>query len=359
MATIVGGRPVALAVREPSILKFGTQARADWRMLMSAALIGSGVGLSLGAAYLAGGMAQHAADHSRVERIAQATAGGYSNALLQDEGVLRLTQADAAAAQARQLAALTERLERSTAREESNAQRELECLTQAVYYEARGESPRGQLAVAQVVMNRVKHPAFPKTVCGVVFQGSARRTGCQFSFTCDGSMRRGQETSAWKRARKVAARVLAGAAVAEVGSATHFHTTAVSPAWGPQMRRVAQVGMHVFYKFNPRGMMQAAAPAAVQPAVLTSAVAEPMELRLTNAVMEAPAEAAAGEAKDAVAANPAAAADKPVQGAKSAAAQGQASAQPKPAATKPAPAALKPAEAAALKAPQAADAAIS
>lgn len=283
-------------------------------MLMSAALIGSGVGLSLGAAYLAGGMAQHAADHSRVERIAMAAAGGYSDAMLQDANVLRLAQQPSGSAQARQLAQLTERLENQQGDRKVSAQRDLECLTQAVYYEARGESPQGQFAVAQVVMNRVKHPAFPKTVCGVVFQGSGRRTGCQFSFACDGSMRGGHETSAWQRARKVASRVLAGAAVADVGSATHFHTTAVAPAWGPQMRRVAQVGMHVFYKFNPRGVMQAAAQAPLQPAVLTSGLPEaPIEYRLTNAVVvEKPAEvphaasaegaASAAEAKPAQAA---------------------------------------------------------
>ncbi|MCR5872874.1 cell wall hydrolase [Phenylobacterium sp. J426] len=281
---------------------------------MSAALIGSGVGLSLGAAYLAGGMAQHAADHSRVERIAMAAAGGYSDAMLQDANVLRLAQQPSGSAQARQLAQLTERLENQQGDRKVSAQRDLECLTQAVYYEARGESPQGQFAVAQVVMNRVKHPAFPKTVCGVVFQGSGRRTGCQFSFACDGSMRGGHETSAWQRARKVASRVLAGAAVADVGSATHFHTTAVAPAWGPQMRRVAQVGMHVFYKFNPRGVMQAAAQAPLQPAVLTSGLPEaPIEYRLTNVVVvEKPAEvphaasaegaASAAEAKPAQAA---------------------------------------------------------
>ncbi len=298
-------------------------------MLMSAALIGSGIGLSLGAAYLAGGMAQHAVDHNRVERIAMAAAGGYSSALLQDANVLRLTDQPGESLQARQLSQLTERLEAREGDRKVTAQRDLECLTQAVYYEARGESPQGQFAVAQVVMNRVKHPAFPKTVCGVVFQGSGRRTGCQFSFACDGSMRGGHETSAWKRARKVASRVLAGAAIADVGSATHFHTTAVAPAWGPQMRRVAQVGMHVFYKFNPRRAMQAAAQAPLAPAVLTSAPPEtPVEYRLTNAVVvEKPSDvapqapAAEGAATPAVEAKPATAT--PVKGADSAALKGQ------------------------------------
>ncbi len=258
---------------------------------MSAALIGSGVGLSLGAAYLAGGMAQHAAEHSRVARIAQAAAGGYSNAVLQDQNALRLVSQQPMAgaivpAQSRQLAALNERLRAPSTlgAETSGSQRDLECLTQAVYYEARGESRKGQYAVAQVVMNRVNHPAFPKTVCGVVFQGAAKRKGCQFSFACDGSMRRGREAQAWNEARKVATRVLAGAAVADIGAATHFHTTAVSPAWGSQMRRVAQVGMHVFYKFGPRGVMHASAPEA-KAAVLTSRTPErPIEYRLLKAM---------------------------------------------------------------------------
>jgi len=337
VATIVGGHAVALAVRDRKVLKSGTQARADWRVLISAALIGSGVGLSLGAAYLAGGMAQHAADHSRVERIAQAAEGAYSDAaLLQDANVLRLTQVPGDGGQGygqtRQLTQLTERLERRGAA--PTASRELDCLTQAVYYEARGESPRGQFAVAQVVMNRVKHPAFPKTVCGVVFQGAGRR-GCQFSFACDGSMRGRREAAAWSRARKVAGRVLAGAAIADIGSATHFHTTAVAPAWGPQMRRVAQVGMHVFYKFNPRGMMRAAAQPVIQPAVLTSGPAQPVELRLTSAVLDKPVDAAPqGHPTDAAAQAPA------PEG-------------------KTATPAAKPAEAASLKISQPADAAVS
>ncbi len=131
--------------------------------------------------------------------------------------------------------------------------RELECLAQAVYYEARGETPSGQAAVAQVVMNRARHPAFPKSICGVVFQGAYNRTGCQFSFACDGSMRRARDIGAWSRARKVATRALAGTLDNQVGSATHFHTTGVSPGWGPRLLRVTQVGMHVFYRFGRGG----------------------------------------------------------------------------------------------------------
>ncbi len=133
-----------------------------------------------------------------------------------------------------------------------DASRDLECLTQAVYYEARGEGRDGQRAVAQVVINRARHPAFPKTVCAVVFQGAGRRTGCQFSFTCDGSMRRGVNQAAWNRARQVATEALSGAVYAPVGNATHFHTTGVSPRWRTSLIRVGQVGDHVFYRFGGR-----------------------------------------------------------------------------------------------------------
>jgi hypothetical protein len=249
-------------------LKSGTQAGAEWRVLVCAALIGSGVGLGVGAAYMASGMARAVVDHGRAERIAEAADGGFSESVLQrnvaamDSGAVRVARGHDPFAsdlqrdrQAELLAAGLERrpVDRAKLQGRTPPQpaRELDCLTQAVYFEARGETPRGQAAVAQVVLNRVRHPAFPKTVCGVVFQGAARH-GCQFSFACDGSMRIGREAAAWKRARKVAARALSGAVLSDVGTATHFHTTGVAPAWGPRMLRVAQVGLHVFYRFNPR-----------------------------------------------------------------------------------------------------------
>ncbi|WP_309604464.1 cell wall hydrolase, partial [Phenylobacterium sp.] len=163
-----------------------------------------------------------------------------------------------------------------------NHGRELDCLTQAVYFEARGETPRGQAAVAQVVLNRVKHPAFPKTVCAVVFQGAATH-GCQFSFACDGSMRRGREAGAWDRARRIASRALSGAVAADIGSATHFHTTGVAPGWGPRMLRVTQVGLHVFYRFNPRGR---AFEAAREHAVFASLPGPVPTIRLASALVE-------------------------------------------------------------------------
>ncbi|MDQ8757869.1 cell wall hydrolase [Sphingosinicella sp. LHD-64] len=130
--------------------------------------------------------------------------------------------------------------------------RALDCLTAAVYYEARSEGTDGQRAVAQVVLNRVRHPAFPRGICGVVFQGAQRATGCQFSFTCDGAMRRAREPVAWERARDIAEAALAGHVYAPVGLATHFHTTAIHPWWASSMRRAVTVGSHIFYRWPGR-----------------------------------------------------------------------------------------------------------
>ncbi len=128
--------------------------------------------------------------------------------------------------------------------------RSLDCLTAAVYHEARSETEGGQRAVAQVVLNRVRHPAYPASVCGVVYQGSNRRTGCQFSFTCDGSLARRREAASWERARSIAADALAGSVYAPVGLATHYHTTAIRPWWAPSLKYAVTVGRHIFYRWR-------------------------------------------------------------------------------------------------------------
>jgi len=128
--------------------------------------------------------------------------------------------------------------------------RSIDCLTAAIYYEAANEPADGQRAVAQVVLNRVRHPHYPKTVCGVVFQGHQRTTGCQFSFTCDGSMRGRPENSAWDRARRIASEALSGSVFEPVGLATHYHTTAVRPWWAPSLTRAITVGSHIFYRWR-------------------------------------------------------------------------------------------------------------
>lgn len=123
-----------------------------------------------------------------------------------------------------------------------------QCLTAAIYYEAASEPDGGQRAVAQVILNRVAHPAFPKTVCGVVYQGS-ERPGCQFSFACDGSLARKPVAQFWDRARRVAADALAGYVYAPVGLATHYHTWAVHPSWADKLTFIGAIGAHRFYRW--------------------------------------------------------------------------------------------------------------
>ncbi|MGQ0660456.1 cell wall hydrolase [Sphingosinicella sp.] len=129
----------------------------------------------------------------------------------------------------------------------------LECLTQAIYYEARNQSDDGQRAVAQVVLNRSRHPNYPSSICGVVFQGSERSTGCQFSFTCDGSMNGGIDERAWARAERIAAAALRGSVYRPVGLALNYHTTAILPYWAPSLVQQAVVGDHIFYRLPGSG----------------------------------------------------------------------------------------------------------
>ena len=132
-------------------------------------------------------------------------------------------------------------------RDPATFDRSLQCLTEAIYYEARSESEDGQRAVAQVVLNRVRHPAYPNTVCGVVSQGSERTTGCQFSFTCTGVMGPITEPAAWDRARAIAAAALRGNVYRRVGLAVNYHTTAIHPYWAPSLVARTTVGAHIFY----------------------------------------------------------------------------------------------------------------
>ncbi|WP_349681323.1 cell wall hydrolase [Sphingopyxis sp. UBA6723] len=126
----------------------------------------------------------------------------------------------------------------------------VDCLTAAIYYEAASESATGQRAVAQVILNRMRHPAYPNSVCGVVFQGSQRTTGCQFTFTCDGSLRRRPSASGWLRARSVATAALSGYVEPSVGYATHYHTTYVVPYWSSSLTKLRTVGSHIFYRWS-------------------------------------------------------------------------------------------------------------
>ena len=142
--------------------------------------------------------------------------------------------------------------------------RALRCMTMAIYYEAATEPDAGQRAVAQVILNRVAHPSFPDTVCGVVFQGSERATGCQFTFTCDGSLARAPAAMWWGRAEKVAEEALSGAAYAPVGLATHYHTIQVHPYWSDSLQAVTTIGNHIFYRWRgPAGQPTAFADAYI------------------------------------------------------------------------------------------------
>lgn len=128
--------------------------------------------------------------------------------------------------------------------------RATDCLAAAVLYEA-GDDATGERAVAQVILNRLRHPAFPKTVCGVVFEGSERSTGCQFTFTCDGALTRWKPSEAgWKRAREIAAMALGGSVYRPVGYSTHYHTDWVVPYWQSSLDKVAAVGTHLFFRWS-------------------------------------------------------------------------------------------------------------
>ena len=134
--------------------------------------------------------------------------------------------------------------------------------------------------VAQVVLNRVRHPAFPNSVCGVVYEGSTRVTGCQFTFTCDGSMRYAPIPSLWNRARKVAAAALSGSVYAPVGHATHYHANYVVPYWASSLVKTAVEGAHIFYRwaggwgrpvaFSDRWSGREGSPAALRLAALNA-----------------------------------------------------------------------------------------
>ncbi len=139
---------------------------------------------------------------------------------------------------------------------------DVDCLSRAIYYEARSESVRGQLAVAEVVMNRVTHRLYPNNICGVVYEGTDRGTGlswrgnqesCQFSFTCDGSeARRPPEGQQWAQAQRIAAHAMMGLSTSVTGEATHYHASYVSPHWAPRLVHTQTIGAHIFYRF-PRG----------------------------------------------------------------------------------------------------------
>ncbi|WP_407495294.1 cell wall hydrolase [Pseudooceanicola sp. MF1-13] len=126
------------------------------------------------------------------------------------------------------------------------------CLAEALYFEARGESVKGQFAVAEVIMNRVDSPSFPNTICGVIHQGTGRKYACQFTYTCDGHPEVIHEKAAFNRVAKVASIMARGAARPLTDGATYYHTKAVSPSWSRKFARTASIGVHHFYRRHTR-----------------------------------------------------------------------------------------------------------
>ena len=172
------------------------------------------------------------------------------------------------------------------------------CLASAIYYEAADQPRPGREAVAQVVLNRVRHPNYPKSVCGVVYQG-APRPGCQFTFACDGALARAPQPRAWREALEIADRALDGFVAAEVGASTHYHALWVRPAWSAALRPTLRIAAHQFYRL-PGGLGEAAALTGVyagaEPAIdLHVAGAAPTaRLRLASARAMARSGAEAG-----------------------------------------------------------------
>ncbi len=133
---------------------------------------------------------------------------------------------------------------------------EVKCLATAIYFEARGEPERGQIAVAQVVLNRLKNPAYPNTICAVVYQNKNQRNRCQFSFACDGRPDRITDRGAWASSQALASKILNDDRtmfLSDVGAATHYHANYVRPRWARAMKKVDKIGRHIFYKTKDGG----------------------------------------------------------------------------------------------------------
>ena len=149
--------------------------------------------------------------------------------------------------------AKAERKPKDPAAQKAIAQRRLQlaeenCLARAIYFEARSESELGQLAVAKVILNRVKDPEYPNSICGVVYQGSGRRNSCQFSFACDGLPDDVRSAASWSKAKRVAHKAIAGdAQMSVIATATNYHADYVKPKWAKSMRKIVKIGRHIFY----------------------------------------------------------------------------------------------------------------
>ena len=159
---------------------------------------------------------------------------------------------------------------------------EAHCMAQAIYYESRNEPLAGQLAVAEVISNRMRDHRYPDTACGVVFQGATRTTGCQFTFTCDGALGRKPKGTAWEQAQEIAAHVLMNLAEDRTGGATHYHATYVDPVWSAGLIKTDKIGLHVFYRF-PRGSEWAKVRSASAPRSAPAPIVAVAETKDLNA----------------------------------------------------------------------------
>lgn len=262
-----------------------TQTRVPTRALVGASAFAALVAFAIGCAYLGGSMTRSARVRADAARFATAAPYRYSDrAVIEAAGGLDPAALDLA--RRHDLASLRAGLRPITdnhgpaaapyrADNASKVGRDIDCLSQAIYFEARGEGAEGMKAVAQVILNRVRHPAFPKSVCGVVYQGVAEGA-CQFSFACEGR-HAAPADAAWAEARTIAGRALAGHVMAEVGNATHFHATRVAPDWRDSLLKVVQIGSHIFYRFGAPG---ASRPTPVDASAKAKDVLQPVQAGL-------------------------------------------------------------------------------
>jgi hypothetical protein len=178
--------------------------------------------------------------------------------------------------------------------------REHKCLSEAVFYEARSEATSGQLAVAEVIANRVRDHRYPNSICEVVYQGATRTTGCQFTFTCDGALALRPRGERWEKAQAVAAQVMLDLHEPRTAEATHYHATYVDPVWNSGLVRTQKIGLHIFYRFpqgrewaDARARLAARRAAEASSRIQTvSAGAAPDARRALNVMDSAPATAA-------------------------------------------------------------------
>ncbi len=269
----MAGGASALVAGARNLLSFLGKTRGPARLfsLATAALLTVGAGVA--GAYAAGGMTADAVRGDQAGKLLPLPRIGMQIAAMQHEAAVKAGTVSPLDGLLGPSAQMPLRVADPVA-----LAHDVDCLTAAVYYEARGEPREGQAAVAQVVLNRVRDAGFPKSVCGVVYQGLANHE-CQFTFACDGSTDARREPAAWDRARVVAGQALAGSVVPAIGGATHYHVADLGEIWGSQMVRIAQIGQHVFYRRGHHASAPAETIAQAPASQAGEPAAAPLELR--------------------------------------------------------------------------------